>query len=346
MLNTMIRIRQYLTGQANKKKWPGWYVHIAVRKQIAQLLSTAAHELPDPDQRDKIINVTGRDPSYWLTTTPTAAAMTGEAKLILKAMQGRRRKEHRLKMTTCRRNREQARKERDYASWIKKLVGKERIPFDMDKLYMLDGSSECDSLKIHEILTEWFGKWFATDRDQADSLHDDRRWTEFLNDRDTFDELLACTAMEEWTKDVLWASLQETASRVSSSDRAELETKLSKPPSYADFVQSIIKPRGGPTAGLTGLTFNMMAEWPEEVMEAVYKALCLLHEEGHTPLHWKNKLLLPMPKAPNPSLEQLRPLMLIEVLRKVWCGFNVNTVWEFLEKNHVLEDIQFAYRRN
>ena len=35
MLNTMIRIRQDLTGQGNKKKWPDWYVHIGVRKQIA-----------------------------------------------------------------------------------------------------------------------------------------------------------------------------------------------------------------------------------------------------------------------------------------------------------------------
>ena len=38
--------------------------------------------------------------------------------------------------------------------------------------------------------------------------------------------------------------------------------------------------------------------------------------------------------------------MLIEVLRKVWCGFSVRAVWQFLEKHHVLEDIQFAYRRN
>jgi hypothetical protein len=38
--------------------------------------------------------------------------------------------------------------------------------------------------------------------------------------------------------------------------------------------------------------------------------------------------------------------MLIEVLRKVWCGFSVSAIWEFLERNHVLEEIQFAYRRN
>jgi hypothetical protein len=71
----------------------------------------------------------------------------------------------------------------------------------------------------------------------------------------------------------------------------------------------------------------MMAEWPAEVMESIYKSLLHLEETKTTPLHWKNKALIPMPKANNPSLEQLRPLMLIEVLRKVWCSFSVNTVW-------------------
>jgi len=140
--------------------------------------------------------------------------------------------------------------------------------------------------------------------------------------------------------------MQITASRLSYEAREELAVRLRTPPTYEDFVQRLIKPHGGPTAGLTGLTFNMMAEWPGEVMEAVYKALLRLEESKTTPLHWKNKALIPMPKATNPSLEQLRPLMLIEVLRKVWCSFSVNTVWAFLEKHKVLEDIQFAYRRN
>jgi hypothetical protein len=90
----------------------------------------------------------------------------------------------------------------------------------------------------------------------------------------------------------------------------------------------------------------MMSQWPEEVMKLVYDSLCKLMAEDHTPGHWKNKLLIPMPKVPDPRLDQLRPLMLIEVLRKVWSGFNVNEVWRFLEKHQLLEDIQFAYRRN
>ena len=53
-----------------------------------------------------------------------------------------------------------------------------------------------------------------------------------------------------------------------------------------------------------------------------------------------------MQKVADPTLDQLRPLMLIEVLRKVWLGFNVSEAWRFLEQHKLLEDIQFAYRRN
>ena len=38
--------------------------------------------------------------------------------------------------------------------------------------------------------------------------------------------------------------------------------------------------------------------------------------------------------------------MLIEVLREVLSGFNVNEVLRFLGKHQLLEDIQFAYRKN
>ena len=68
-------------------------------------------------------------------------------------------------------------------------------------------------------------------------------------------------------------------------DLDDLSNRLTKPPSYEDFVNRLIKPRGGPTAGLTGLTYNMMSQWPEEVMKEVYAALCKLKQEEHTPAH-------------------------------------------------------------
>jgi hypothetical protein len=40
----------------------------------------------------------------------------------------------------------------------------------MDKLILKDGTTESDALKIHNILTECFGKWFALDRNQTGTL--------------------------------------------------------------------------------------------------------------------------------------------------------------------------------
>ena len=62
----------------------------------------------------------------------------------------------------------------------------------------------------------------------------------------------------------------------------------------------------------------MMAEWPDQVLHAAYEALITLDANQHTPECWKLKWLILMPKAPSPSPKDLRPLMLVETLRKVW----------------------------
>jgi len=214
MLRTVIRIRQFLTGQGGKTKWPNWYAPSGVKNEIDRLLSFAHRELPDAEQRIAVLAVTGRDPSVWLTTLPTRDDMSTESIALLKAMHGRKRSEKRRQQTTLKKNREKSRLECKYARWLKTLVGKQRIPFDMDKLILLDGTTESDSLKIHDILTEWFGKWFALDRDQTGTLHDDQRWSDFLNDRSVFDDLLKDTTVADWVKDGLWTSMQLTASNL------------------------------------------------------------------------------------------------------------------------------------
>jgi hypothetical protein len=105
MLATMIRIRQHLTGQAGKIRWRSWYVSIGVKKQIDQLLTFAARELPDPDKLLRVLGVTNVDPSYWLTMAPSEPDMTTQAKALLKAIHGRKRTEKRRKMSTVHRNR-------------------------------------------------------------------------------------------------------------------------------------------------------------------------------------------------------------------------------------------------
>ena len=90
--------------------------------------------------------------------------------------------------------------------------------------------------------------------------------------------------MDDWVKDTLWVSAQDTASKLSDEMRAELADQLNQLPTYAEFVERLRNPCGGPTAGLTGLTYNMMAEWPDEVAKSIYAALCQLEMEQSVPL--------------------------------------------------------------
>ena len=53
-----------------------------------------------------------------------------------------------------------------------------------------------------------------------------------------------------------------------------------------------------------------------------------------------------MPKKPNPTEKDLRPLMMVEVLRKAWYSFGVKIIWKFLEENKIISINQFAYRKN
>jgi hypothetical protein len=47
------------------------------------------------------------------------------------------------------------------------------------------------------------------------------------------------------------------------------------------------------------------------------------------PDHWRWRWLVPIPKVPNPTLADLRPLSLIEPLRKVWTSIFVYRVQNF-----------------
>ncbi len=71
-----------------------------------------------------------------------------------------------------------------------------------------------------------------------------------------------------------------------------------------------------------------------------------MQKDNHTPDWWKGDWLVPMPKVMNPTEKDLRPLMMVEVLRKAWYSFSIKKMWVFLEKHKLIQINQFAYRRD
>ena len=89
----------------------------------------------------------------------------------------------------------------------------------------------------------------------------------------------------------------------------------------------------------------MVQLWPEAVVERAYDCLlkAWIKKEGLE--GWGSRLLAPIPKKTNPELKDLRPLMLVEVMRKIWVGLITGRVTSFLLKHKLINPSQHAYLR-
>ena len=343
----LTEIKRRLLGQHGRHRWrTDAAIHDGIRDIIQSwTTSAAAYRWRSAAELNDLLNCTGNAPDSWFNRVPTPHEIDIECAAVARKMQGRTRREIRALVSEANAKKEQDRVNHKFKRLIRAITAKAINPYTMETLQHPDGTMSSEPSEIHHVLTTWFQKWFQYDRDISSTLHEDNKWQEFLHDRAQFDLLLLNTSIEPDIRDILWQALHVTALRLTNSDREELESLMTTPPDYATFKARLTWGKGGVTGGVTGCTYTMMAEWPEEVIRTVYDTLILLDSSDHTPEYWKRKWLVPMPKTPDPSPKDLRPLMLVETLRKVWCGFAVTKVWKFLEERHLLESTQFAYRK-
>ena len=105
-------------------------------------------------------------------------------------------------------------------------------------------------------------------------------------------------------------------------DRACLEeskTLTTYIPTLEEFKIFIkhLNPRsaGGPS----GLTYLLAQQWPEEIKDKIYEDLKRNWLDKTPSKLWSLKLQQTIPKKKeDPGLQDLRPLMLLEVTRKIW----------------------------
>jgi len=57
-----------------------------------------------------------------------------------------------------------------------------------------------------------------------------------------------------------------------------------------------------------------------------YECLATMWHDRHFPAAWKWKWLVPIPKNTSKRIQDIRPIMLMEVRRKIWTGLLVDKV--------------------
>ena len=118
------------------------------------------------------------------------------------------------------------------------------------------------------------------------------------------------------------------------------------PPTLDEFKAAVSHHKGSTAPGATGLTHNMVKGWPDSVISRVHELLTLAFA-GPTPTWLQWGLLCPKPKDPSVSitLDGLRPLMLLEVLRKIWLWIHVRKIVHHWEAHQILTQSQHGFRR-
>ena len=67
-----------------------------------------------------------------------------------------------------------------------------------------------------------------------------------------------------------------------------------------------------------------------------YECLATMWQDRHILATWKWKWLVPIPKTSSRRIQDISPIMLMEVLRKLWTGLLVDEVTSSLQRHSAL----------
>ena len=106
---------------------------------------------------------------------------------------------------------------------------------------------------------------------------------------------------------------------------------LSRPPTTT-ILQPSSPTKKDTAPGMSGLSYRHLKTLPEDLHKATYQMLCTLWPTQHIPEFWKQRWLFPLPKtAELNNIEDLRPISLLEIFRKLWTSiltYRIRTTWE------------------
>ena len=87
----------------------------------------------------------------------------------------------------------------------------------------------------------------------------------------------------------------------------------------------------------------MLQNLPGSVVQRMYGILVEAWKERTTIEGWGDRWLVPIPKIPNPTLNDLRPIMLVDVIRKIWVGLLMDRIRKMWDKWGLINEAQHGF---
>jgi hypothetical protein len=89
----------------------------------------------------------------------------------------------------------------------------------------------------------------------------------------------------------------------------------------------------------------MIKLWSDDQVQFAYEHLCVLWRDRAIPEYWRWRWIAPIPKKDEPELEELRPITLIEALRKIWISLFIRRFQNMWDELGTLNSGQHGFLR-
>ena len=352
-LSSISEMRQHLSGASKRRLWK----HPEERREgilrVTTEWDTQLSKLTWPSVEDKTTAFgLGRGPKYWRTIELldcdflTRELMQLE-KLLKKQMHGRKRSEWRHAINSQSAAREKARQQGKKAAVIRSIFGTHVDRYDMNLLRLPDGSTITDPVTIHETFANHFKLWHQGNGRRT--FFDDYTidWTDPQSSRDFFIDYPGHSQIPKEILQYIWEAIVRPSINFPDLS-AQLQEGTSIPVSIEEFRAAIRRTPASSVPGPSGLSYAMMKEWPDEVLQAAHSAMTMIWDTGTIPEWWQWKWICPIPKVDPEvaTLDDLRPIALLETTRKIWMGIIVGRITSIWERESVLSNGQYGFRRN
>jgi hypothetical protein len=247
-----------------------------------------------------------------------------------KQLHGRRRKEIRESIVHWTRKRETDSK------ILFRSLGKRRNRGSIDRL-IVGKRMVTEPEEVHKELTDNFRQWFKGGRSRERGL-----W-EKVQSWEGFEEHLGLKEVPERLRRCIHQAIIQVRGR------EEVEAKLNhlkEGPSIAKLMAGRKAAPNGRSPGPTGLTYTMLKDMPDALVEEVWESINDKWRRKYVGDWLKKKQLVAIPKveSEDSDVKKMRPVMLIEVIRKLHSGAIFKEIREEWERSGILHPAQHGFR--
>ena len=335
-LKALVLINRHVHGYRRYYKWTesdyGQKLHDIRTQWKGDITAMGKNEA----EETTLLQVTEYGPDFWvhMSLTDIQEHLLTAIPTVRKLSSSKLKQQRREEYLEVRARREFKFQIQQIGEPIHAILKKHRQAFTMEDLIINEHCTTRPGLIATAITKKFRDDWFNFPQGASEIP-----WNKCLNDRILFMNLTITLGIKPPEAEVLWKAIEQrpTSPRVAAFHEAVMQT-----PSFNDYMTQINWASIDSAGGMSGLTYAMMKSWPTHVHEEIYKALVENWTDKHIPDDWKWRWLLPIPKAPNPTLSQLRPICLLEVLRKLWSKIFIQRITNFMHKEQVLHPGQHS----